>query len=161
MEIRALPLILVMLPICYCLIIFLDYLDERSATKYRNLMSEPVVLEKEPEKEQLSKIARNKVFEYTSETFQKAVLEKVAACDANPTALEKTMSPAQLYKAGNPLWTNQLNVPAIKHFYELEGQLMMQGISSEDYIDEYVRDCKNGMAPNAARKKQQRKYGIH
>lgn len=161
MEIRALPLVLLMLPIFYCIASFLEYLDERTDTKCRNLMLEPFVMEKNPGKELLSQITRNKVFKQTSELFQKAVLEKLAACDAKLTAIEKTMSPSQLYQAGNPHWTSQLNIITIKYFYKLEEQLMEQGVKVEDYIDEYVQDCKNGMVPHDAQHKQLRKYGIH
>ena len=116
---------------------------------------------KNPGKELLSQITRDKVFKQTPELFQKAVLEKLAACEIKLTAIEKTMFPSRLYQAGNPHWTSQLSIIATKYFYELEEQLTKQGVKTVDYIDEYVQDCKNGMAPHDARHKQLRKYGTH
>ena len=154
MEIRALPLVPIMLPIFYCIASFLEYLDERLDTKCRNLMREPFVVEKTLEKNYCPKL-------HATKCSNKAVLEKLAACEIKLTAIEKTMFPSRLYQAGNPHWTSQLNTITIKYFYKLEEQLMEQGVTSENYMDEYVRDCKNGMTPHDAQHKQLRKYRIH
>ena len=71
MEIRFVPYLLIMLAILSGLIKLLDWHDERLDTKCANLMHKDVLFEKEPEKEQLLAIARNKLFKQTLENFQK------------------------------------------------------------------------------------------
>lgn len=127
MEIRFVPYLLIMLAILSGLIKLLDWHDERLDTKCANLMHKDVLFEKEPEKEQLLAIARNKLFKQTLENFQKAVHTKLATYDLVPTAIEKTMSPEQLYNSGSPLWTKELEVKAIERFYDIENQLNNYG----------------------------------
>lgn len=159
MEIRFVPYMLVMLAILSGCIKLIDWHDERLDAKCRNLMRKDVLFETEPEKAQLVTIARNKLFKQTSKHFRQAVLTKLETCDRVPTALEKTMSPGQLYCSGNPLWTQGLSVKAIERFYELDDQLNKYGAQPEHYIDEYLQDCKNGMTHTEVLQKQQRKYG--
>lgn len=160
MEIRFVPYLLVMLAILSGCIKLLDWHDERINAKRGNLIRKDVLYEQEPEKTQLLTISRNKLFKQTSKHFQQAVLTKLGTCDRVPTALEKTMSPGQLYCSGNPLWAQGLSVKAIERFYDIENQLENYGAQPEDYIDEYLQDCKNGMTHTEALQKQQRKYGI-
>lgn len=70
-----------------------------------------------------------------------------------PTTIEKTMTPIQLYKAHNPLWTCNIDVKTIKLLYELE--LIT---NNDDDIAEYLQDCKNSMTPYNAYHKQLLKY---
>jgi hypothetical protein len=139
----------------------IDWYDERLNAKRGNLMRKDVLYNKEPEKAQLVTITRNKLFKQTPKHFQQAVLTKLATCERVPTALEKTMSPGQLYCSGNPLWTQGLSVKAIERFYDIENQLEDYGAQRKDYIDEYLQDCKNGMTHTEALQKQQRKYGVY
>ena len=124
-------------------------------------MHKDVLYEKEPEKAQLLAITRNKLFKQTTENFQKAVHTKLATYDIAPTAIEKTMSPEQLYRSGSPLWAKGLEVKAIEWFYDIERQLNNYGARPDDYVGEYVEDCKNGMPYIEAIQKQQRKYGVY
>lgn len=103
MEVRFVPYLLVMLAILSGFIKLLDWHDERLDTKCANLMHKDVLFEKDPEKEQLLAIIRNKLFKQTLENFQKAVHTKLATYNLVPTAIEKTMSPEQLYRSGSPL----------------------------------------------------------
>lgn len=103
MEIRFVPYLLIMLAILSGLIKLLDWHDERLDTKCANLMHKDVLFEKDPAKAQLLAITRNKLYKQTTENFQKAVQTKLATYDLVPTAIEKTMSPEQLYHSGSPL----------------------------------------------------------
>jgi len=161
-EVPYSPVILpVMLAILFGIMKLIDWHDERLDAKCRNLMRKDVLFEEEPEKTKLLAISHNKLFKQTSKHFQKAMLTKLETCERVPTALEKTMSPGQLYCSGNPLWTQGLSVKAIERFYDIENQLEDYGARPEDYIDEYLQDCKNGMTHTEALQKQQRKYGVY
>lgn len=161
MEIRFVPYLLIMLAILSGLIKLLDWHDERLDTKCANLMRKDVLFEKDPEKEQLLTITRNKLFKQTTENFQKAVQTKLATYDLVPTAIEKTMSTEQLYRSGSPLWAKGLTTKAIERFYDIENQLNNYGARPNEYVGEYVEDCKNGIPHTEALQKQQRKYGIY
>lgn len=161
MEVRFVPYLLVMLAILSGFIKLLDWHDERLDTKCANLMHKDVLFEKDPEKEQLLAIIRNKLFKQTLENFQKAVHTKLATYDLVPTAIEKTMSPEQLYRSSSPLWTKGLTIKAIERFYDIENQLNDYGALPDEYVGEYVQDCTNGMSYTEALQKQQRKYGVY
>lgn len=159
MEIRFVPYLLVMLAILSGCIKLIDWHDERLNAKCGKFMRQDVLHNEEPEKAQLLAITRNKLFKQTPKHFQQAVLTKLATYDRVPTAIEKTMSPGQLYSAGSPRWTQGLSVKAIERFYGLDDQLNKYGAQPEHYIDEYLQDCQNGMTHTEALQKQQRKYG--
>lgn len=161
MEVRFVPYLLVMLAILSGFIKLIDWHDERLDTKCANLMHKDVLFEKDPEKEQLLAITRNKLFKQTLENFQKAVHTKLATYDLVPTAIEKTMSPEQLYNSGSPLWAKGLEVKAIEWFYDIENQLNDYGARPDEYVGEYVEDCTNGMSYIEALQKLQRKYGVY
>lgn len=82
MEIRFVPYLLIMLAILSGLIKLLDWHDERLDTKCANLMHKDVLFEKEPEKEQLLAIARNKLFKQTLEKFSKSCAHQT--CNIRP-----------------------------------------------------------------------------
>lgn len=161
MEVRFVPYLIVMLLIFSGIVKLLNWHDEHLDTKCANLMHTDVLFEKEPEKAQLLAITRNKLFKQTSENFQKAVHTKLAMYDLVPTAIEKTMSPEQLYQSSSPLWAKGLEVKAIEWFYDIENQLNTYGARPDDYVGEYVQDCANGMSYIEALQKQQRKYGVY
>lgn len=69
--------------------------------------------------------------------FQKAVSEKLKTYDLAPTTIEKTMSPAQLYKANNPLWVRGCSIGTIKSIFVLENKLGKDVVIAK-YIDEFV-----------------------
>lgn len=58
----------------------------------------------EPDKEVLDAFVKE-VDEYKEYYDCEALYLKHATHDTEPTAIEKTMTPLQLYKVGNPLWT--------------------------------------------------------
>ena len=70
------------------------------------------------------------------------------------------MSPEQLYEANSPLWTNGLSIEAIYLFAYLVPIMASENVPLTDYMDDYVRDCKNAMNPSVARDRQMEKYGI-
>lgn len=137
-----------------------DYLDDRKQEQCDELMSGHVVYELHPTKEQLTAIVNHKRFTQTPKNFQDAVHGKLKAYDMIPSAIEKTMSPEQLYEADSPLWTNGLSVKAIYLFAYLVPIMASENVPLTDYIDDYVRDCQNGMNPSNARNIQLEKHGI-
>lgn len=137
-----------------------DYLYDRKQEQCDELMSGHIVYELHPTREQLIAIANHKRFAQTPDRFQNAVRGKLKAYDMVPSAIEATMSPEQLYEAGSPLWTKGLSIEAIYLFAYLVPIMTSENVPLTDYMDDYVRDCKNGMNPSVARDKQMEKYGI-
>lgn len=137
-----------------------EYLDNRKQEQCDELMSGHVVYELDPTKEQLTAITNHKRFTQTPDKFQNAVLGKLKAYDMVPSAIEATMSPEQLYESGSPLWTNGLSIEAIYLFAYLVPIMASENVPLANYMDDYVRDCKNGMNPSVARDRQMEKYGI-
>lgn len=137
-----------------------DYLDDRKRNQCDELMSGHVVYELDPAKEQLTAITNHKRFTQTPDKFQNAVRGKLKAYDMVPSAIEATMSAEQLYKAGSPLWTKGLSIEAIYLFAYLVPIMTSENVPLTDYMDDYVRDCKNEMNPSYARDIQLQKYGI-
>lgn len=137
-----------------------DYLYDRKQEQCDKLMSGHVVYELHPTKEQLIAIANHKRFTQTPDKFQNAVRGKLKAYDMVPSAIEATMSAEQLYKAGSPLWTKGLSIEAIYLFAYLVPIMTSENVPLTDYMDDYVRDCKNSMNPSVARDIQMEKYGI-
>lgn len=121
---------------------------ERKNKQYRALRDR-INTEQNPNQNDLHELTTFRKFKKESSSFQKAVFTKIKACEITPTVIEKTMTPIQLYKANNPLWTCNMNVKTIELLYELERR-----INHDDYIEEYLQDCKNGMTPYAAYNKQ-------
>lgn len=65
--------------------------------------------EKEPDIEMLKKALENEQWLITNkETKLKAIRLKYHALTTEPTVIEKTMTPYQLYTSGSPLWTSEL-----------------------------------------------------
>lgn len=137
-----------------------DYLDDRKQEQCAELMSGPDVIDLNPTREQLLAIVNHKRFTQTPKNFQDAVHGKLKAYDMIPSAIEKTMSPEQLYEAGSPLWTKGLSIEAIYLFAYLVPIMASENVLLTDYMDEYTRDCQNGMNPSNARNIQLEKHGI-
>lgn len=136
------------------------YLDIRKQNECDELMRDSIVFNNNPTKEQLTTIMNHKQFKHTSANFQNAVRGKLKAYDMVPTAIEATMSPAQLYETGSLLWAQGLSVKAIYHFFYLVTIMASEKVPLTNYMDDYVRDCKNGMNPYDAQDIQMEKYGI-
>lgn len=155
------------LTIGICVLLFLvliakltDYFDNRKQEQCDELMSGHVVYELEPTKEQLTAIANHKRFTQTPDNFQNAVRGKLKACEMIPSAIEATMSPEQLYESGSPLWTKGLSIEAIYLFAYLVPIMASENVPLTNYMDGYVRDCRNGLNPSYVRDMQLEKYGI-
>lgn len=121
---------------------------ERKKKQYKTLRDK-LKKESNPNQKDLHELTTFRKFKKESKLFQKAVFVKIKAYEITPTVVEKTMTPIQLYKAHNPLWTCNINIETIELLYELEIR-----INNHDYIIEYLQDCINGVEPYAAYNKQ-------
>ena len=135
----------------YGTIELLDHLENRHTRQPDLPMSD------EPDKETLLSLAMDKGFKNLSSERQRAIKEKLAACDVIPTTIEVTMSSSQLYKAGNPLWTKGVGIFTVASFYNLEIGLRSEHAEPSDHLDEYLTDCKQGMDIRTAQDKQMNK----
>ena len=151
-EIKAIVIVFGILVIgillLYGTIELLDYLENRH-TRQPDLPTND-----EPDKETLSSLMRDKRFKNLSPSLQRAVKEKLAACDIIPTTIEVTMSPSQLYKAGNPLWTKGVGIYMVASFYNLEETLRRGQAEPSEHLDEYLSDRRQGMDIHTAQTKQ-------
>ena len=142
-EIKALVTVLGILLIgillLYGTIELLDHLENRHTRQPNVPMSD------EPDKETLMSLVADKRFKNLSPNIQKAIKEKLVACDMAPTTIEVTMSPSQLYKAGNPLWTKGIGIFTVASFYNLEEMLERRHAEPSEHLDEYLADRKQGM----------------
>lgn len=149
--------IITMTPLlCFCIIA--AYINRR-ITKIDELyqaIRETVSTEDHPEHNDLRALTTFRQFQKELPEFKQAVLNKLETYDIIPTAIEKTMSPEQLYKANNPLWMTGFNVEAIRIIFILEEKLGRSAVAG-DCIDEFMSDCKHGMKPIDALEKQLRK----
>ena len=99
-------------------------------------------------------VVTDKGFKNLSSERQRAIKEKLAACDMIPTTIEVTMSPSQLYNAGNPLWTKGIGIFTVASFYDLEKMLERRQAEPSEHLDEYLADRKQGMSIDVAQIKQ-------
>lgn len=67
---------------------------------------------------------------------------KYQAMTTNPTTIEKTMSPYQLYKIDNPLWAIELSAYQIQEFLNQEDY---NGKLSKLLFDDYYYCAKRGL----------------
>lgn len=102
-----------------------------------NAIKETVSAESHPKRQTLRALATSWQFRKEIPEFQKAVREKLKTYDLAPTTIEKTMSPAQLYKANNPLWITGVNVTTIKSIFILENKLGKDVVIAK-HIDEFM-----------------------
>lgn len=132
----------------YGTIELLDYLENRHTER------PDVPTNDEPDKETLMSLVTDKRFKNLSPNIQKALKEKLVACDMVPTTIETTMTPSQLYNAGNPLWTKGVGIYTVASFYNLEGMLERRHAEPSEHLDEYLADRKQGMSIDVAQIKQ-------
>lgn len=112
--------------------------------------------EDHPNQNDLQELTTFRRFQKEQPEFQCAVLDKLKAHNIVPTAIEKTMSPEQLYKTHNLLWMTGFSVEAIEIVFILEDK-WGRDIVANECIDEFMSDYKNGMKPVAALEKQLQK----
>ena len=116
--------------------------------------------EDHPNQNDLKELTTFRKFQKEQPEFQCAVLDKLKTYDIVPTAIEKTMSPEQLYKTNNPLWMTGFSVEAIRVIFILEEKLG-RNVVADECIDEFMSDYKNGMKSITALEKQLRKHKTH
>lgn len=118
---------------------------------------ETINSEDHPEQHYLQELTTFRKFQKEQPEFQCAILDKLKTYDITPTAIEKTMTPEQLYKTYNPLWMTGFSVEAIRIIFLLEEKLGRELVANE-CIDEFMLDYQNGMKPITALEKQLQKY---
>lgn len=128
---------------------------ERHEEAYKAI-KETVSAENYPERQKLCALTTFRNFRKEQPEFKQAVLNKLKTYDIVPSAIEKTMSPEQLYKANNPLWMTGFDVETIRIISILEEKLG-NDIVADECIAEFMSDCKHGMEPIDALEKQLRK----
>ena len=73
---------------------------------------------KEPDIELLEQILNNDCGAYYTKNQIQAIQLKYKAMMVEPTMIEKTMSPEQLFNAGNPLWAREYTVQQLYYYYK-------------------------------------------
>lgn len=115
---------------------------------YDDVISNP-----NPDRKSLLKIA--KLRGRKSEIFRQAVQAKLESYDHTANTIEATMSPVQLYEIGNPLWTKELSINAIRGFLLLHKLATQENTNTHDYLDAYVADVRSGTSVSEAYDKQE------
>lgn len=149
--------LIMMVPLlCFCgIIAYIRIRIDKIEQLYQDI-SETVNNEDNPERNDLRALTTFRQFRKEVPEFKQAVREKLKTYDIVPTAIEKTMTPEQLYQANNPLWMTGFSVEAIQIIFILEEKLERDTVAN-DCINEFMSDCKNGMEPITALEKQLRK----
>lgn len=101
-----------------------------------NAIKETVSAESHPKRQTLRAFATSWQFRKEIPEFKQAVREKLKTYDMVPTSMEKTMTPAQLYRTNSPLWMSGVSVNVIKNIIILENKLG-KDVATER-IDEFV-----------------------
>lgn len=127
------------------------------ANRLYEAIQEDVSTDDHPDRNDLHALTTFRQFRKGLPEFKQAVLGKLQTYDIVPTAIEKTMSPEQLYKTNNPLWMTSFSVEAIRIIFILEEKLGRDTVA-DDCIDEFMMDYHIGMRPITALEKQLRKH---
>jgi len=121
----------------FCFIVWRIQLRLEKREEFYDAIKETVSTENQPNQNKLRALTKFRKFRKEIPEFQKAVREKLKTYDLVPTTIEKTMSPAQLYKANNPLWVRGCSIVTIKSIFVLENKLGKDVVIAK-YIDEFV-----------------------
>ena len=121
----------------FCFIVWRIQLRIEKREEFYDTIKETVSTENQPNQNKLRALTKFRKFRKEIPEFQKAVREKLQKYDLAPTTIEKTMSPAQLYKANNPLWVRGYSIGTIKSIFVLENKLGKDVVIAK-YIDEFV-----------------------
>lgn len=129
---------ILMIPLWFfCFIVWRIQLRmERHEEAYKAI-KETVSAENHPKRQTLRALATSRQFRKEIPEFKQAVREKLKTYDMVPTSMEKTMTPAQLYRANNRLWMSGVSVMVIKNIIILENKLGKDVVMAE-HIDEFV-----------------------
>lgn len=52
--------------------------------------------------------------------YKKAIELKLQSLTQEPTAIEKTMTPEQLYNANSPFWVNEYNINDLEKYFSID-----------------------------------------
>lgn len=129
---------ILMIPLWFfCFIVWRIQLRIEKREEFYDAIKETVSTENQPNQNKLRALTRFRKFRKEIPEFQKAVREKLKTYDLVPTTIEKTMSPAQLYKANNLLWMSSVSVGTIKSIFILENKLGKDVVATK-HIEEFV-----------------------
>lgn len=142
--------------LCFGGIIVYVRLKMEKRDELYDAIKETVSTEDHPDYNALRALTTFRQFRKAQPEFKQAVLNKLKTYDITPTAIEKTMSPEQLYKVNNPLWMTSFSVETIRIVFILEEKLG-QDMMADNCIDEFMSDYKHGMEPLHALENQLRK----
>lgn len=81
---------------------------------------ETVKSEKQPDVKDLEQLKNFHEVPVGTKEEMLALNLKYDAMVYQPTAIEKTMTPAQLYDAGSPLWARSYSIEQLSYYYMLE-----------------------------------------
>lgn len=123
---------MLMVPLlCFCVIMaYFEHRKTKANDLYKAIKTD-IIDENRPDHNQLRTLTRFRRFRKEIPEFQKAVREKLKAYDIVPTAIEKTMSPVQLYQTNKPLWISGTSIRVIKNIIILENELGKDVIITE------------------------------
>ena len=121
----------------FCFIVWRIQLRIERYEEFYDAIKETVSTENQPNQNKLRALTKFRKFRKEIPEFQKAVRERLKTYDLTPTTIEKTMSPAQLYKANNPLWVRGYSIGTIKSIFVLENKLGKDVVIAK-YIDKFV-----------------------
>lgn len=74
---------------------------------------------KNPTADQLRHLLKNDPRVQQKDTYRQAIELKLQALTQEPTTIEKTMTPKQLYNANSPFWTNEYDVCDLEYYFQL------------------------------------------
>lgn len=121
----------------FCFIVWRIQLRIEKHEEFYDAIKETVSTENQPNQNKLRALTKFRKFRKEIPEFQKAVREKLKAYDIVPTAIEKTMSSAQLYQINSKLWMHNVSVSTIKSIFILENKLG-RDVFIAKHIDEFM-----------------------
>lgn len=129
---------ILMIPLWFfCFIVWRIQLRIEKREEFYDAIKETVSTENQPNQNKLRALTKFRKFRKEIPEFQKAVREKLKTYDLAPTAIEKTMSSAQLYQINSKLWMHNVSVSTIKSIFILENKLG-RDVFIAKHIDEFM-----------------------
>lgn len=129
---------ILMIPLwVFCFIVWRIQLRIEKREEFYDAIKETISIENQPNQNKLRALTKFRKFRKEIPEFQKAVREKLKTYDLVPTTIEKTMSPALLYKTNHPLWMRNCSIGTIKSIFILENKLGRDVVIAK-HIDEFV-----------------------
>lgn len=120
-----------------CFIVWRIQLRMEKREEFYDAIKETVSTDDHPNQNKLRALTKFRKFRKEIPEYQKAVREKLKAYDIVPTAIEKTMSSAQLYQINSKLWMHNVSVSTIKSIFILENKLG-RDVFITKHIDEFM-----------------------